>query len=86
MSNSQEYVVLVVLGLLLIAIPVVKATLDKLGVPALVGFIGLGLLSRLVDNYFPFITSELDQTVTFLAHIGIVILLFQVGLKCGTSW
>ncbi len=81
MSNSQEYVLLIVLGLLLITIPIVKASLDKLGVPALVGFIGLGLLSRLVDNYFPFITSELDQTVTFLAQIGIVILLFQVGLK-----
>lgn len=81
MSNSQEYVLLIVLGLLLIAIPIVKATLDRLGAPALVGFIGLGLLARVVDSYFPFISSELNQTVTFLAHIGIVILLFQVGLK-----
>lgn len=81
MSNSQEYVLLIVLGLLIIAIPVVKAALDKLGAPALVGFIGLGLLSRLIDSYLPFITSEIDLIVTFLAHIGIVLLLFQVGLK-----
>ena len=80
MTNSEEYVQLIVLGLLLVSIPVVKASLNKLGAPALVGFIALGLIARTFDHYLPFITFDFNRAVTFLAHIGIVILLFQVGL------
>jgi len=81
MNDSQDHILLIVFGLMLIAIPVVKATLEKKGLPALIGFIGVGLLTRIIDHYFPFITSNLQQSITFLSHIGIVILLFQVGLK-----
>lgn len=81
MNNSHEYILLIVLGLMLITIPIIKASLIKTGIPALVGFLGLGLLTRLIDYYFPFITTNLQESITFLAHIGIVVLLFQVGLK-----
>jgi len=81
MNNSQEYMLLIILGFMLIAIPVVKATLEKAGIPALVGFLGLGFFTRLIDHSFPFITSNLQQVIAFLAHIGIFMLLFQVGLK-----
>jgi len=81
MNDSQDHILLIVFGLMLVAIPVVKATLEKKGLPALIGFIGLGLLTRIIDHYFPFITSNLQQSISFLSHIGIVILLFQVGLK-----
>lgn len=81
MKDSQEYVLLIVLGLMLIIIPVIKASFEKKGLPALVGFIFLGLLTRLIDFYFPFITVNLQTSINFLAQIGIFILLFHVGLK-----
>ena len=67
MSSSQEHLLLIVLGSLLIAIPLVKAGFDKSPVPSLVGFVGLGLVCGLFDYRFPFITPPIDLTITFLA-------------------
>lgn len=81
MNGSGEYTLLIVLGAFLVFIPFVKFSLERIGIPALVGFIGVGFFARFVDHYFAFITPAFNQSVTFLAHIGIVALLFRVGLK-----
>ncbi len=81
MNEPQEYIIHIVLGIILIAIPVVKAMLEKSGIPALVGYVSPGLLTKIIDYYFPFITSNLQYIIAFLAHLGIVVLLFHVGLK-----
>lgn len=81
MNDSSEHILLIAFGALLIFIPAVKSTLERSGVPALVGFLLLGFITRLIDTYFPFITPEFQYSITFLAHIGIVALLFRVGLK-----
>ena len=81
MNDSSEHILLIAFGLLHIFIPAVKSTLERTGVPALVGFLLLGFITRLIDTYFPFITPEFQYSITFLAHIGIVAPLFRVGLK-----
>jgi len=42
MNDSSEHILLIAFGLLLIFIPVVKSTLERAGIPALVGFLLLG--------------------------------------------
>jgi len=81
MNESSEYIFLIAFGALLFFIPVIKSTLERNGIPALVGFLLLGFLTRIIDTYFPFITPEFQNSITLLAHIGIVALLFRVGLK-----
>ena len=58
MNGSSENILLIAFGTLLIFIPVVKSALERTGIPALVGFLLLGFISRIIDAYFPFITPE----------------------------
>ncbi len=79
--NANEYVLLIVFGVLLTCIPLIRGASERIGVPSLVGYICLGFMVRLADYFFPFITPQLESSISFLAQIGVVILLFQVGLK-----
>jgi len=80
-NNAQDYVLLILFGILLTCIPLIRGASDRIGLPSLVGYIFLGLLLRLADYYFPFITPKMEANISFLAQIGVFVLLFQVGLK-----
>jgi len=81
---QTEYGILIVVGALLILGPFVKSLMERLGVPALVGYISLGVLVSLADQQWTFVTSTFDNTFSVLAQLGVVALLFRVGLRSHT--
>ena len=84
--ESSSGLLLIALGAILIAGPAVKSACHWLGVPTSVGFIGLGLvlgafLRPLEGSSSPVFTG----TFSALAQLGVVALLFRVGLRSHTS-
>jgi Kef-type K+ transport system membrane component KefB len=59
--------------------------LERIGVPALVGYITLGLLISTLNQQWFFVTTEFESTISTLAQLGVVAMLFRVGLKSHTS-
>ena len=72
---------ILLIGLLIAAAVAVRAFLDRTYVPALVGFIGLGILLGLADDRFDILSEEGHAALDILAELGIVALLFRVGLE-----
>jgi Kef-type K+ transport system membrane component KefB len=58
----------------------VKACLTRLGVPALVGFLLLGIGLRGVHEHWPVLGDGTGEVIGFLARLGLITLLFRVGL------
>ncbi len=77
----SDYPLLITLGLLLILTPLIRSRLSRLAIPPLVGYILLGFFIRLLDQQWSFIDTLFDNTFVVLAHIGVVALLFRVGLR-----
>lgn len=70
-----------VIGLIAVATAPVRIGLDRLGVPDIVGYLALGLGLSLADAGFPFLSGEIRHGLETLAAVGVVILLFRVGLE-----
>lgn len=81
---ETEYGILIAVASLLILSPIVKSTMQRAGVPPLVGYILLGILVSLADFHWRFATATFDYTFSILAQVGIVALLFRVGLRSHT--
>jgi len=79
MHSTSSLILLI--GLLIAAAVAVRAFLDRTYVPALVGFIGLGVLLRLADDRFDLVSEDGHRVFEVLAELGIVALLFRVGLE-----
>jgi len=58
-----------------------RSALRKMALPALVAFIGLGVAISAADQSFGFLTQRLDDGIGLLAQIGLVALLFRVGIE-----
>lgn len=58
-----------------------KAGFERIGVPALVGFIALGLVLRLADQTWDLFAEHGLAVFEFLGRIGVITLLFKVGLE-----
>ena len=84
--GSDSTLFLAALGAVLMLIPFTKRACHGLGIPASVGFILLGLmmgtLLRPVDGSS---TPVFNGTFAALAQLGVVALLFRVGLRSHTS-
>jgi len=78
---QTDYLILITLGALLILSPFVKSLMERIGVPALVGYILLGFLISMMNQQWSFVTTAFNNTFAALAQLGIVALLFRVGLK-----
>ena len=82
MNEIEELPILVLLvGIALFLAILTKAGMSRLGIPALVGYIGLGFLFRLINTQISFISPAVQEIFDFLAEIGIIALLFRVGLE-----
>jgi Kef-type K+ transport system membrane component KefB len=68
------------LGLLLVFCIVLKMGAERAGLPALVGYILLGFVVRLLDHAWG-LPAETAGILDFLGLFGVVFLLFGVGLK-----
>lgn len=80
MDTSVPLLVLLVGSTIILAI-LIKAGLERIGVPSLIGFLILGFLLRLCDSQWGFLSEESQSIYEFLANIGIISLLFRVGLE-----
>ncbi|MEJ2130711.1 MAG: cation:proton antiporter [Gammaproteobacteria bacterium] len=78
---ASEYPLLIVLGLLLVVSPLVKSVLGRVGVPAVVGHIAIGFLVVVLNQPLQFATPAFENTFWVLGQLGLVALLFRVGLK-----
>ena len=74
------HLILVLGGIILLTI-LVGSGLKRIGVPSLIGFMILGFLLRVADSHWAFLSEEAIGIFDFLATVGIIFLLFRVGLE-----
>jgi len=69
-----------ILGLVVIAALLAKALFERIGVPAIIGYLLIGLALSLVQTRTDALSEQGDALIDLLGQIGIFILLFGVGL------
>lgn len=74
------FIVLLV-GITIIVSILIKAGLERIGIPALVGYLLLGVAINSINNYIYFLVPSVTEVYAFLAELGIISLLFRVGLE-----
>ncbi len=67
-------------GGLVVACALVRAGLERLRLPAILGYFALGFAIRCADLQWGFLDSAGKETFDFLARLGIIALLFRAGL------
>jgi Kef-type K+ transport system membrane component KefB len=73
--------VILMVGGIIIVMMLIKSGLERTSVPALVGFLGLGVLLRLIEGQWGFLTPGCQEIMGFMAKVGLITLLFRVGLE-----
>ena len=68
-------------GLVIIFSGLIEASCQKLRVPSLVGYLLLGMALSLMNSYWGFFNEPILNTFSFLADLGVIALLFKVGLQ-----
>ncbi len=74
-------IIIMVIGITIVLAILTKSGLQRIGIPALVGFILLGFLIRLIDSNLNIMNENGMEIFRFLAKLGIFTLLFKVGLE-----
>lgn len=69
------------LGAILVAGILLRMAAERASVPSLVGYILLGSLLRLLDHAWDILPASTGPLLDFLGTVGVVFLLFGVGLK-----
>ena len=81
-EDGMRYPFIILLtGAIIVLTMLVKAGLGRLHIPGLIGFLLLGFLIRLVDFFWGGISDGAVEIFHFLAKIGLISLLFRVGLE-----
>ena len=65
---------LLIVGIVIILTTLIRHVFRMAKLPALIGFLLLGFLLRLLDSNYGFITPGLDEVMQFLADIGTIFL------------
>jgi Kef-type K+ transport system membrane component KefB len=73
---------LLVLGGIIVLSILSKAVLERLGLPDLLGYLLIGVGLGFLHRAWPTVLPGDVQLLTFLAQIGVVALLFRIGLEC----
>ena len=72
---QSGYLFLIVPGALLIPGPFVQSQMERMGVPALVGYILPGFIVSVINQQWSFIATAFDNTFEMSAQPGVVTLL-----------
>jgi len=72
---------ILIFGAVVILAILIKAGLERLSLPALIGFMALGFAVRLSDSRWGLLPAGAEGIFDFLADIGLICLLFRVGLE-----
>jgi len=78
---NPDIIMLLIMGSLIILNSLIRSLFDRLGLPALVGFIVLGLSLGWMDHHWNLLQDNGRFAFQLLANFGLVGLLFNVGLK-----
>ncbi|MDJ0704985.1 MAG: cation:proton antiporter [Leptolyngbyaceae cyanobacterium MO_188.B28] len=83
MIESETILLLLTLlvGATIVLAILTKAGLERIGAPALVGYLVMGFLMRLWNYQGIFTSTAVLEVYSFLAELGIISLLFRVGLE-----
>ncbi|MDJ0597231.1 MAG: cation:proton antiporter [Crocosphaera sp.] len=73
--------IILLIGIIIIVSILSKFGLKKLGIPVLVGYLCLGLSLRILENQANLLTGVGLEIIKFLGDIGLICLLFRVGLE-----
>ena len=84
-TGHATAIALLITGVLVVLANVVKVGLERLRVPALVGYILLGLLVRVLDEQTGALSGHGRELLHFLGKLGVIALLFRVGLESNVS-
>jgi Kef-type K+ transport system membrane component KefB len=77
---GEAHVAVLLVGLAVAMAAVIQGIAARLALPALVGWLALGLLLRGAEARWGFMTPDMEAALELLASLGIVALLFEVGL------
>lgn len=78
---SNPALTVFIVGALTVGAMLLKSSLERIGLPSLIGFLALGLLIRSVDaSLHLFMATDLS-ILMFLGKVGLVALLFRIGLE-----
>ena len=72
---------IILIGILVTTSLVVKGGFTRLGLPAMLAFLLVGFLLRVVDDSFVVLPETGHKALKILGEIGIVCLLFRVGIE-----
>lgn len=78
---NSEALLIALIGAAILAARLVNALFRQLHVPSLVGHLALGLLLALSHEIWGILTPTNRATFSFLADLGVIVLLFRVGLE-----
>ena len=83
MQKSEIFFPFLIMGLggIIIFSIVLHVLHKKIKIPSLIGFILLGFCIKIIDSQFHLLNHDIENIVQFLAEIGIITLLFRVGLE-----
>ena len=70
------------IGVVIVLAILFKAAFERSGLPAMVGFIVLGFLLSVANEYWDLISADGHVVLEFLGSIGVITILFRVGLEC----
>lgn len=76
---------LIAVGVTMLLTPWIRALCQLINVPALTGYIALGILFSALNEQWSFITAEFNTAFSTLGQLGVVALLFKVGLQSHTD-
>lgn len=74
-------VIILLVGATLVLTILLKACLERVGIPALIGYLLLGFLMKLANVQGLLLSETVRSVYGFLGEIGIICLLFRVGLE-----
>ena len=82
--SEQLYVIpllVFLFGAVVVCSIFVRFILKQLRVPPLIGYLAIGFLLRIADGQLGFLNEEIYLSFEFMASVGIIVLLFRVGLE-----
>lgn len=79
-EHALQQLILLVGALIVLAV-LVRSGLRRIGIPSLVGYLVIGFLLRLEGSHWHLLTGQAQRVLEFLANIGVISLLFRVGLE-----
>ena len=84
-SEALLLFLVLLVGTTIIVSILIKAGLERIGVPPLVGYLLLGVTVGLINSQVYFLAPSVKEVYAFLAELGIISLLFRVGLESNLS-